>query len=617
MATISVSSASQLASALKTATGGDVIRLAGGDYGDFSIVGKNFASDVTITSADPSNPAVFNTLTIKSSSNIDFHGINVDFQPTMATVSFASAVMVDRSKGIEFSNGYIKGEPSVNGVPASATSLDATGNVIGQPTGRAMTIQGSSDITVEHMNISSFLRGIVMGDSEKITISDNEIHHLRKTAIMGDADDLVIEGNYLHSSNPWRIGEPGGDHADFIALWTDARQVGPTTNVTIRDNVLSQGDGGRILGMWLAGNGDGYKNVIIEGNAILGGDHQGIMLTNVVDGIVRDNTLLQTTSYAKSPGILLRTGTKNIEVSDNLTWSVADAEKGGTGNTITDNILIQKTNPLAGGFYDSALISKLAGMLDADAIYSLVSTGVGGGVITVPSKPPPTTTAPDTDAPTQGVDHILIGTSQANHLVGGTGNDTLDGRGGADTLVGGQGDDTYVVPNSQATIVEEAGGGIDTVVARGNYVLGSNLENLIISDTANNSWTGTGNELNNVLTGNAGNNLLQGLAGNDTISGGLGNDTLVGGEGDDKLTGGEGADVFRFAKGSGHDVITDFGFGGRDAIDVQAYLKAGLKPVVHDTGHDTVISFGTGETITLTGVDAHHVSATATGFVYV
>ena len=71
MTIITVSSAAQLSTALQTATGGDVIRLAAGNYGDFSINSKAFASDVTITSADSGNPAVFHTLNITNSSNLN------------------------------------------------------------------------------------------------------------------------------------------------------------------------------------------------------------------------------------------------------------------------------------------------------------------------------------------------------------------------------------------------------------------------------------------------------------------------------------------------------------------------------------------------------------------
>ncbi|HLZ75489.1 calcium-binding protein, partial [Phenylobacterium sp.] len=179
----------------------------------------------------------------------------------------------------------------------------------------------------------------------------------------------------------------------------------------------------------------------------------------------------------------------------------------------------------------------------------------------------------------------LVGGSAAETLTGGAGDDTINGGGGADHLIGGAGNDTYIVPNSSATIIENAGGGTDTVIAKGDYVLGANLENLTISSDATNSWAGTGNELNNVIIGNAGANKLSGMAGNDTLDGGAGNDTL---------TGGAGADVFRFNHGGGADVVTDFSYADGDRVHV-----TDSHYTVSQVGANTVIDLGGGDTMVL------------------
>ena len=117
----------------------------------------------------------------------------------------------------------------------------------------------------------------------------------------------------------------------------------------------------------------------------------------------------------------------------------------------------------------------------------------------------------------------ITGNSGSNILNGGGGNDTLNGGTGSDRMVGGNGNDTYYVDNTGDRVIENANSGTDTVRARINYTLTSNVENLILEGTGN--INGTGSSLNNSITGNSGNNILNGGTGADTMRGGLGNDT--------------------------------------------------------------------------------------------
>jgi VCBS repeat-containing protein len=144
----------------------------------------------------------------------------------------------------------------------------------------------------------------------------------------------------------------------------------------------------------------------------------------------------------------------------------------------------------------------------------------------------------------------LVGTSNSDILMGGAGddilisdgNDWLNGGSGADTMAGSIGDDIYVVDNAGDTVIELEGEGNDTIDARVSYTLAANVENLRLMGTA--GISGTGNELDNVITGNAADNLLQGMAGSDTLIGGAGNDTLDGGLGADIMMGGTGNDTY-------------------------------------------------------------------------
>ena len=111
---------------------------------------------------------------------------------------------------------------------------------------------------------------------------------------------------------------------------------------------------------------------------------------------------------------------------------------------------------------------------------------------------------------------LLIGSGTANVLIGG---------GGRDTMRGGAGNDTYFLTGNDDTVEEEAGGGLDRVFVNTSHTLAANVENLVLTGTANIDATGNGQA--NGLVGNAGDNRLDGRGGPDTMRGGDGNDIYV------------------------------------------------------------------------------------------
>jgi Ca2+-binding RTX toxin-like protein len=213
-----------------------------------------------------------------------------------------------------------------------------------------------------------------------------------------------------------------------------------------------------------------------------------------------------------------------------------------------------------------------------------------GGSAPPPSPPPP---PPPPPPPTGG--QTLTGTAANDVLKGGTGNDVLDGQGGndyltggagADRMTGGLGDDYFVVDNAGDVIVEQAGQGGDSVEAWISWTLGANLEYLNLKGTA--AINATGNALANVLRGNDAANVMEGAGGNDV------------------LIGGGGADSFTFRPGSGQDRINDY-VDGTDHLDFYGFGSS--RPTMTQVGADTVLTFSTGETITLVGVQMSTIGA--------
>jgi Ca2+-binding RTX toxin-like protein len=124
----------------------------------------------------------------------------------------------------------------------------------------------------------------------------------------------------------------------------------------------------------------------------------------------------------------------------------------------------------------------------------------------------------------------ITGGRLSDFLNGGAGNDTLNGGAGTDMLIGGTGADSYVVDRLSDTVEEDtvstAAAERDTVTyigTSGTYVLGVNVENLVLGGTA--AINGTGNAAANAITGNAAANVLNGLTGVDTLSGMGGSDS--------------------------------------------------------------------------------------------
>ena len=173
-----------------------------------------------------------------------------------------------------------------------------------------------------------------------------------------------------------------------------------------------------------------------------------------------------------------------------------------------------------------------------------------------------------TGSASDGIGHnganSIIGNAANNTLQGLDGDDYLDGGAGIDILNGGAGNDAYTIDNAADSIVETSG--TDTVQVFIPYVLGAELENLVLLGTAS---YGVGNASDNKIFGNSFSNpLLRGAGGADTIMGGDGNDWLEGETGNDLAYGGSEFDAIDGRQGS--DVL--YGEDGDDIIFGDGYF---------------------------------------------
>jgi Ca2+-binding RTX toxin-like protein len=94
-------------------------------------------------------------------------------------------------------------------------------------------------------------------------------------------------------------------------------------------------------------------------------------------------------------------------------------------------------------------------------------------------------------------------------------NDTLVAGAPSDTLVGGSGNDTFIVNSSAVTIQDSFSTSTNTVDSSVNYVLPTNVNNLVLTGTG--ALSGTANSATDSLISNSGVDTLMGGSGNDTF----------------------------------------------------------------------------------------------------
>ena len=266
---------------------------------------------------------------------------------------------------------------------------------------------------------------------------------------------------------------------------------------------------------------------------------------------------------------LYNSGLKGVAVNNNATAATTDSQ-------------IIYTAPTTGTYYLAAWDAAAA-----TGVYSISGATFKGKILNGDENA-------NTLTGTIG-DDTLFGMEGNDTLSGDSGGDLLNGGSGADSMTGGNGNDTYVVDSIKDSVVESsATGGIDQVRSSIDYILGNNLENLTLVDTANSK--GVGNKLVNIIVGNDGDNVLNGKAGIDS------------------LNGGKGSDIYVFDSAADHPdaEVSDTGNTGTDEIRFAASAAGTLNLFAGDAGIErVVIGTGTDTNAVTTGTTALNVNATA------
>ena len=319
MATVSVSSASELQKALDNASKGDVLVLDSGNYGTLSLNGNSQKNDykfddITITSKSASNPAVFNRVNLSNVTNVTFDDIKFDY-----TTGDGKPFLFNNTKGISIIDSEIDGK------------LDG-----GHGSGHGLWVINSDDFRLQGTEIHNFATGAHFRSVDNLDVVNNSYSGISYDAMFfGRIGGALIQGNDVVMK-----GEKGIAHRDMIQFWNNDNND-PSHDIVIRGNTLVSAETvthGIFMSNDLAHKGGGmstyYKNILIENNVIKSGQVFGI-LVGQTDGLtVRNNTVLQHTSLDSSrpvdtPVIRVEDDSKNVSITGNTTHKTPEAVSSG------------------------------------------------------------------------------------------------------------------------------------------------------------------------------------------------------------------------------------------------------------------------------------------------
>src|SRR6185369_2824277 len=251
MSSIQISSQTQLDAALSTATGGETLVLAKGNY-SLALSSKTFTTPVTITSADPSNPAHFSCIKLTSVTGMTFKSLDIGRGLTSSESTEAAAMAkVTGGGNITFDSNHIHG------------SLD--GNALND--GIGLMIKSVNGVTVSNNEFEQLGRGAQLFGLTNLNVINNNLHDIRSDGLdLSAVKGVLLDGNLFANFQP-----NSTDHPDAIQFQT-INTTSPSSNIVIRNNVVQTGSGTGMQGIFMTDQMGTlpYQNVTINNNMVIG-----------------------------------------------------------------------------------------------------------------------------------------------------------------------------------------------------------------------------------------------------------------------------------------------------------------------------------------------------------
>lgn len=413
---VTVSSSEELYEALAACTGGETILLEGGDYGSliltpYSGFDITFPSNVTIASADPENPAIFDEMGVLGAENLTLEGLYFDYTFSASDPDWHRPFQIDDSSNITvvdctFDGDVAEGVSDVND---------------GYGWGHGLSVRDGTDITIENNEFFGFAAGLSVAQTDNIDVIGNDIHSMRRDGMtFVEVNNVFISENYIHDFAG--TGDPI-DHCDMIQFWTNGTDT-PSANVVIDNNVLDIGDGTFTQSIFMmneevdtgrAGEEMYYQDFTITNNVIVNGHLHGITIGEIDELLIQGNTVVHADGGANDgldddveiPLINVHEDSTNVTINQNITAGV-------TGYldqpdwSITDNVIVQDQNPNGTNYYGDVFITST--LTPEDGVHAYVA--VPGGLIEATGAGASSTLTPEIDGVVEA--HFQISGSLEN-----------------------------------------------------------------------------------------------------------------------------------------------------------------------------------------------------------
>lgn len=298
---------------LQTAKPGDTIALPAGEYAP-SFRGLNFAAPgVTITSADPANPAVLTKFNIgingESCSGLTFRSVDL-----RVDLPAYGAFNVYGSQRIYFDRVHVYGPP---GAP--------------DPNAAALNFFDCDGIGVTNCEIERAAHGLSVARSDNITVTGNNIHHMNADTLdFVQVGNVTVSGNALHDFYPTL-----GNHPDAMQFAT-VNSTKSSHDIAITGNLIYRGQGQNAQGIFMGDELEIYpfQNVTITDNLIVGTGSSALRPTHC-RGLSMTGNELVTLVGGDPTNVLVQTSDQVVAIRNSAALlSITEAN----GNTdITQN----------------------------------------------------------------------------------------------------------------------------------------------------------------------------------------------------------------------------------------------------------------------------------------